>query len=309
MSGGMRASVALVAAIANLVFASAVHAQSPAIEAARKDIEATYDFDPGTMTFSQQAERAPSLSKLWDRYNRSRDDYAAALRQALAVNGQRELLYCDGGMLLLAKSTLPEDRRLALASVGKCSLAEIEQTPYFYTLHQLAREGFDTLDMQYRMLEKPHYAAYIVAHAMNLGQNYAFIYPLLVQDESGYVPRIMERLKTEADPTAIKTLTMALYYAATPQSEAALRVMARAGSRYPAAVREAAEPMVKRIDEVRSPMTLPVITTKRLMVGIPGDLSSVDLRARRKARMRSISDEALMELEVYTAMLYRTFGG
>ena len=45
------------------------------------------------------------------------------------------------------------------------------------------------------------------------------------------------------------------------------------------------------------------------MVGIPEDLSGVDLRARRKARMRSISDEALMELEVYTAMLYRTFGG
>src|SRR6185436_20784281 len=98
----------------------------------------TYDFDPNKMTFSQQAAIAPSLSKLWDRYDSSPELYREALRQSLAAASQSEMLYCDGGMLLLAKSKTPEDRQLGLASIAKCKLSEIQHTPYFYTMHQLA---------------------------------------------------------------------------------------------------------------------------------------------------------------------------
>ena len=48
------------------------------------------------------------------------------------------MLYCDGGMLLLAKSRIPDDRLLGLNAVSKCTLSEIQQTPYFYMLQLLA---------------------------------------------------------------------------------------------------------------------------------------------------------------------------
>ena len=69
-------------------------------------------------------------------------------------------------MLLLHKSRTAEDQALGLASIRKCTLAEIQHTPYFYTLHSLALRGVDTFDLQLRMLSKPEYSVFIVQHAL-----------------------------------------------------------------------------------------------------------------------------------------------
>lgn len=282
--------------------------QAYTIEGARKDIEATYNFDPTTMSFAQQAEIAPSLSALWSRYKRQPDPYHSALTTALAAAQQPEMLYCDGGMLLLAASKAPEDRKLGLDAVARCTLAEIQQTPYFYTMHDLARDGVDTFDLQLKMLAKPRFSAFVVAHAMNLGQNYAFVYPLLVQDEARYVPRVGERMNMETDPVALKTLALALLYAATPESERILRSLADASAPSGQAARDAALPMVERIDAARSLWTIGVTAnTLRWRAGFPTGATEAEIRAKRKARMRSISDEALHDLDLYTPLLYRSF--
>lgn len=294
-------------ALAATFLAAEVHAQSAAVDDARRDIQRTYDFEPSTMTFAQQSQRAPELSKLWDRYDKAPEAYRPALRAALAAGGQRELLYCDGGMLLIAKSKEAADRELGLRSVAKCSLAEIEHTPYFYTMHQLAREGVDTLDLQWPMLRKPEYSVFVVRHAMNLGQNYAFLYPLTMQDEGRYTPRLVERLKSEADPTAQKTLVAAIYYSATPEAEAALRAIAASGSPYPVDARAEAVKAVESIDRARAEAVPDRGRLAMMAPGIDPDAPQADLRAGRKARMRAVSDEALLELGVYTVLLYRTF--
>jgi hypothetical protein len=143
-------------------------AQAPTLESAREDIVRTYNFDPNGMSFDEQAKLEPTLSALWDRYDKFPTIYSAALRQALRTDGNTEMLYCDGGMLLLHKSKAPPDRPLVLASLAKCSLAAIQHTPYFYTLHELAREGIDTLDLQWKILAKTDFSAFIVAHAPTL---------------------------------------------------------------------------------------------------------------------------------------------
>jgi hypothetical protein len=61
------------------------------------------------------------------------------------------------------------------------------------------------------MLAKPKYQVYIVAHSLTLGQDYAFLYPLLVQEEAKYVPRLFERAKTEKNATAAVTLINAIW--------------------------------------------------------------------------------------------------
>lgn len=275
------------------------------IKAAREDIVATYDFEPSVMTFSEQARRAPTLSKLWDRYDGEKDTYEPALRQLLEADGQRELLYCDGGMLLIAKSKAPGDRKLGLSSIGKCSFAEIEHTPYFYTMHSLAREGMDTLDLQWPMLRKPRYSVFIVPHALNLGLDYAFAYPLMVQEESRYVQRVADRARQETDPAALRALTLALYYAATPDAESRLRAMARPDSGYGAEARAAAGKAITRIDEARAFKQMDKVAQIAEMMKVSMSSGADELRAKRKARMRSISDEALMELDIYTLLLYR----
>jgi hypothetical protein len=218
------------------------------------------------------------------------------------------MLYCDGGMLLLHKSKeAAEDRSLGLRSIEKCSLAEIQHTPYFYTLHALAREGVDTLDLQWKILTKPKYSAFVVAHALSLGQDYAFVYPLLLQDEGKYVGRLVDRLRVEPDAVAQKSLVLALWYAATPAAERALRDLATDAAAAPVARAEATK-MLERIEHARSlSFGLQSALYFRRQTDVTGNDGEREIRAKRRARMRSISDEALAELDIYTPLLYRAF--
>lgn len=284
---------------------TAASAAPPSLEAAKADILGTYDFEPSIMTFDQQASHAPGLSELWDRFDGSPEVYRQALRTLLGAEGGREIMYCDGGMLLLEKATDPDDRKLGLKSIGKCALAEIEHTPYFYTLHRLAVSGTDTLDLQFRILEKPKYSVFIVAHALSLGQDYAFLYPLLVQEEANYVPRLVERLRSERDATAQKSLIRALWYSATPEAESALRALA-ANPGASDAVRDDARNMLKRVSETRG-WNSSNPSLKKLLgyLKLKSEPAEAELRAKRRERMRSISDEALYDLEAYTILIYR----
>lgn len=286
--------------------ANVASAQTPTRERARDDIVRTYNFDPTRMSFNEQAKIAPTLSALWDRYDNFPDVYGVALREALSTEGHTEMLYCDGGMLLLHKSKALPDRTLGLASIAKCSLAEIQHTPYFYTLHELAREGVDTLDLQWKILARPDFSAFIVAHALTLGQDYAFVYPLLLQDEKNYVSRLVERLKIEGDPVAQKTLVLALWYAATPEAEQALRRLAATGS-LPEAVQQQSGKMLDRISQSRGiAFGAQSALYLRGRTNVTSSDREPEIRAKRRARMRSISDEALIELDIYTPLLYRS---
>jgi hypothetical protein len=51
----------------------------------------------------------------------------------------------------------------------------------------------------------------------------------------------------------------------------------------------------------------PRLNQLRELIGSDADAGEAELRSKRRARMRSVSDEALIELEAYTAFLYRSF--
>lgn len=271
----------------------------------RTDIRSTYDFEPSAMAFAEQARLAPALSKLWDRYDGNPGAYQEALRAELRAGGNREQLYCDGGMLLLAKSRAPQDQELGIASLHKCSLAEIQHTPYFYTLHRLATQGVDTFNLQRRILSKPQYSAFIVQHALTLGQDYAFLYPFLVQQESSYVPRLIALLADESDAVAQKSIVRALWYAATPEAESA--VIAAAGSNRLSALAKAdARALVKGLGVVRAWKEGDAVLKRvRETLEVNAATTEAELRSKRRARMRAVSDEALYDLDAYTALLYR----
>jgi hypothetical protein len=296
---------AVLALLAMALATWAPPAMSQDITELRADIRATYDFEPSTMSFNEQARLAPALSKLWSRYDRNSPGYHEALVAELRADGNREQLYCDGGMLLMAKSRLPEDEQLGLASIRKCSLAEIQHTPYFYTLHGLARRGVDTFDLQVRILFKPKYVAFVVQHMLTLRQDFAFIYPLLVQQESAYVPRLVALLANQDDATAQKSVVRALWYAATPEAEAAVRAAAD-DARLTETARAEARKLLQELATYRGwAQDDAKLVRLHQQLRVPAGETEAELRNQRRTRMRSVSDEALAELEVYTVLLYR----
>jgi hypothetical protein len=119
---------------------------------------------------------------------------------------------------------------------------------------------------------------------------------------------LIEKLKSERDPVAQKSLVLAIWYAATPEAERALRALATRSASQPGVVQEKASEMIDRITEARG---LSYGAQAALYWRGKTDVTSSDgepeIRAKRRARMRSISDEALIELDIYTPLLYRSF--
>jgi hypothetical protein len=244
------------------------------------------------MSFDEQVKKAPTLTKLWDRFDASETTYRDALRSLLRQSGGREMLYCDGGMLFLKNATQPTDKDLGLKSIGRCSLSDIQQAAYFYTMHHLAWDGVDAMDLQFKMLTKPKYKVFISMHALTLGQDYSFIYPLLVQDEAKYTSRLIERTKVEKDTTALNTLLLALTTRAAKLKRPFTPFRGKASRQ-----RFRSAPSSSRTD-CRSWKSDPGKLhewVKRNKAAIARNATEKDLRDARRKRMRTISDEALYE--------------
>jgi hypothetical protein len=176
-------------------------------------------------------------------------------------------------------------------------------------MHSLAMRGVDTFDLQARILSKPKYSVFIVQHALSLGQDYAFLYPFLVQDEAAYAPKLIKRLSEERDPVAQKSLVRAIWYAATADGESAIRQLAAEGGASSPA-KEDARKLVEGLNAIRlwKPDD-PDLKRINSTVEATSKITEAELRAKRRMRMRSISDEALYDLEAYTVLIYRARGG
>jgi hypothetical protein len=78
---------AAVAMLASVCFLGVALAQTQPVLDPREDIRSTYDFEPTTMTFEEQANRAPTLSRLWDRFDKKPDTYRDALQKQASSHG------------------------------------------------------------------------------------------------------------------------------------------------------------------------------------------------------------------------------
>lgn len=89
-----------------------------------------------------------------------------------------------------------------------------------------------------------------------------------------------------------------------------VRAVAANRARYHLAAYEDAVRLMKRTDDERrwGPNN-PTLRRARQMVKAPLASSEEELRAKRRARMRAISDEALYDLEAYTTLIYRVRRG
>jgi hypothetical protein len=207
---------------------------------------------------------------------------------------------------LLSKSTAAEDQTLGLAAIRKCSMADVQQTAYFQAMHAMAVRGVDTFDLQLPMLTRPSYTVIFDKPALVLGQDIAFAYPLLLQDEKRYVARVIERLRKEQDPNAQKSLVRTLWYAASREAQVALRQFAARPSAAAAAKDEAIKLLARTSQERKWPANNDSLLRIRKALNVPAGASAASLRALRRARMKTVSADALRDLEGFTTLLYRS---
>jgi hypothetical protein len=270
------------------LLASSATGQSASVH---QQIQQTYSFQPHLLSNQQITEKSAALDQLWTKAKKERSQYIPALRQELSDFKNPIFFLYDGSVLLLSLSDTPADRKIALAAMAHCDLRDVQAKDYFLQVHRMATWNEDTTAAAFHVLEQPKFTVFIPQHVLTLGQNYVLIYLLLPTDQDYWLQPAVDRLKTERDETAQKSLLLLLWYAQTDAADQAMSAFAADASK-PSASRTYARELVHRKDKIGS--------KERTRTA---DSTEASLRQKRRERLKAVSDEALIDLDDYTMRL------
>jgi len=250
----------------------------------RDRVIATYNFLPRNLDNNARDAKSKELDAFWEYVKARGPQGLDELRRELRRPDLPVFFNYDGAKLLLSLSKEREDRSLALATIGKADLRDIQWEDYFYTVHSMAVDGLDTTDAALKILAV-QFRVFVPQHVLTLGQNFCLLYLLLPTDELFYLDRLERRLFQEKDVTAIKSVLLVLGYTVTRKGDDAIKRFSEDASKT-----EEARAYARNIMEDTKSMA------KAVLVG--RSTSSFDsLKAERRKLLARVSDEALLELE------------
>jgi hypothetical protein len=252
-------------------------------------IQQTYSFEPHLLSHNEQVAKSAVLDKFWSDAKAQRSAYVSALRVELADFHNPPFFLYDGSMLLGTLSDTHDDRVIELAAIAHCDLRDLQQREYFLQVHRMAGLGEDTTAAAFHLLDDPKFQVLIPEHALTLGQDYVLVYLLLPTDERFWIQPSIDRLSTEKNEVAQKSLITLLWYAQNSAADKAIADFAGDTTK-PDANRKFAQQFAQR---------------KSLGAKVGGEVLSLGsseeaLRKKRRERMKSVSDEALIDLDRYT---------
>jgi hypothetical protein len=255
------------------------------------EIQTVCNFQPHTLTTAQINEKSAVLDQFWSKAKSQRDVYVPALRQELADFSNPPFFLFDGSQLLRSLSNAPADRKIILAAVAHSDLCDLQSKDYFLLVHSMAAQGEDTTAAAFHILAKPDFQVFIPQHALTLGQNYCLVYMLLPTTPDFWIQPAIQQLHAESDVAAQKRLLLLLWYAQTSDSDKAIaEFSSEAGKPQPS--RSYAGELVHRTENAGPSARISALAT--------GEES---LRQARRERMKAVSDEALDDLDTYTAKI------
>lgn len=255
------------------------------------EIQHIYDFQPHNLTKAQIAEKSLILDQFWAKAKSQPDAYASGLRRELADFANSPFFLFDGSQLLLTLSKDSGDRKIVLAAIAHSDLRDLQWKDYFLLVQYMAAQGEDTTAAAFHILAEPKFQVFIPEHYLTLAQDYCLVYMLLPSTQDFWLQPAIERLHGENDVTAQKSLLLLLWYAQTSRSDKALGEFSN-GPGKPQASKDYANALIHRKDSVDPKM-----------VTAAGTASEDSLRQARRERLKAVSDEALIDLDEYTAKI------
>jgi hypothetical protein len=255
------------------------------------EIQTIYNFQPHTLTHAQIDEKSALLDKFWTKAKSQRDVYVPGLRRELADLSNPVFFLFDGGQLLMSLSSEPEDRKIVLAAMSHSDLRDLQLKDYFLLVQHMAAQGEDTTAAAFHILAEPKFQVFIPEHVLTLAQNYCLVYMLLPTDQDFWIQPVIDRLRDEKDVTAQESLLLVLWYAQTPESDKTIADFS-ADATKPQPSRDYAIKLFHQNKEGGAKMGVTAAKT-----------SEESLRKARRERMKAVSDEALYDLDSYTAKI------
>jgi hypothetical protein len=255
------------------------------------EIQKVYNFQPHTLNNAQITQKSALLDEFWSKAKSEREVYVPGLRRELADFSNPPFFLFDGSKLLMSLSTDAADRKIILAAIAQSDLRDLQLKDYFLLVHGMAAQGEDTTAAAFHILAQPKFQVFIPQHSLTLAQNHCLIYMLLPTNQDFWLNPAVERLHAENDVTAQQSLLLLLWYAQIPDSDKAIADFST-GAGKPAASKAYANKLVHLKDSagMKAGATAPVTTEE-------------SLRQARSERLRAVSDEALYDLDSYTAKI------
>lgn len=250
-------------------------------------VQTLYSFKPANLSESERAAKSSELDKFWDLVKGEPSIYLPLLRKELNDPGNPPFFFYDGAKLLMSISKEKEDQSLALEAISKADLNDLNRSDYLQTVHWFARSGFNTIRAGFRVLDYPDFKAFIPQHFLTLAQDYSLIFMLFPCDESSYLNPLVERLGREKNPTAQKSLALALFYTVTPSGLEALRILSNE----------------KDVDPVIRTYVVELLTRTGEASKSLAPQEAAEIKEERRKVMFRISDEALIEFDELTQKL------
>ena len=251
-------------------------------------VVAIYSFEPHKLKEDEMKIKSGQLDEFWSSVKADTTSNLPLLRKELSNPSNSAYFFYDGSKLLLSLSTEKDDQALALRSIPKADLTGLQPTDYLRTVHWFAQNGFDVREAAFRILAYPNFKAFIVQHALTLGQNYSLIYMLFPMDESVFLTDLASRLVAENNVQSQKSLILALWYTVTPDGSVAIKKFAD-DPKNPEESKTYAKELLARKGSVLNAFSF--------------STSSSLKEQRRKIMQRPISDEALLEFDELTGKL------
>jgi hypothetical protein len=254
------------------------------------EIQKVYDFHPHTLSSAQITQKSGVLDQFWTKAKSQRDLYIPALRRELADTSNPSFFLFDGSQLLLSLSDTSADRKIALSAIVHTDLHDVQLKDYFLLVQRMAAQGENTTAAAFKILTEPKFQVFIPQHVLTLAQDYCLVYMLLPTDQDFWIQPTIDRLRAETDVTAQKSLLLLLWYAQTPDSDEAIQRFLTSPAK-PQSTKTYANELLHR-----------KYTTDKTHAAESSE-SEESLRQARRARMKAVSDEALYDLDSYTAKL------
>lgn len=250
-------------------------------------VQALYSFKPANLSESERTAKSSELDKFWDSVKSESNIYLSFLRSELKDPGNPNFFFYDGAKLLMSISKDKEDQSLALEAISKADLNDLNRTDYLRTVHWFARNGFNTIGAGFRVLDYPDFKAFIPQHFLTLAQDYSLIYMLFPCEESSFLNPLIERLAREKNPSAQKSLALALFYTVTPSGLEALRILSNE----------------KDVDPGIKTYVVELLTRTGEASKSLAPQEAAEIKEERRKVMFRISDEALIEFDDLTRKL------
>jgi len=223
-----------------------VMATQPAMHA---KIESLYSFSPSKVTGAVRDSKSKEMDGFWNEVKGNKEAELPLLRVELANLANPRFFFQDGSALLLSLSQTPTDQKLAAAAIARIDLNDVQSHEYLFEVHGLAMKGNNVTPAALHMLDDPKFAVYLPEHAYRLDQSACLEVALMPLPQDVWLPAVIERLRTEHDATALKSLLLILFYAQTNEADRLIQSTANAADS-PKEIREFAGTIVKHEKEL-----------------------------------------------------------